>query len=91
MKVGVPGNEGANSGNPVSSSELVKKKWRDGKRQIASVAYRLKNHDRITPVMNQLVKRVRYLYARRKQDCQRRRDSRWEGASTTLGRSDWHL
>lgn len=77
MKVGVPRNEDANSGNPVGSSELAKN-WRDGKRQMASVAYRLRNHDRITPVTKQLVKRVRYLHVRRKQDYQRRRDSRWE-------------
>lgn len=54
---GVSKIEDANSGNPVGFSEVVEN-WRDGKRQIASVAYGLQDHDNVTVKTNQLVKRV---------------------------------
>ena len=47
----------ANAGNPVGYSELVES-WSDGKRQIASVAYDLKNKTNIQIVTGVLVKRI---------------------------------
>ena len=59
MKVGVIRAEDTDSGNLAGFSELVES-LQDGnmKRQMASVAHRLNNHDNTTPVTNQLIKRL---------------------------------
>lgn len=59
MKVGVVRAEDADSGNLAGFSELVESLQNGNmKRQMASVAHRLNNHDNTNPVTNQLIKRL---------------------------------